>query len=192
MPLKDRVARMENIFRVSESNDGAEWWENLLTTPEVNESTLNAAFLMAVNDIVPKPPPPLWIKLEERFRGDVEEWPIERVLFAVAYSELEHEGFATAEGKNGLCYLALSYWHTFHSGPWIGSDAKARHQDALGSLQDVFIGPLFWRLHDVHRATDWTTSAWSAAAFTSWIEWEQVVEFDALFQSLLDWIGGRK
>lgn len=200
MALKDRVKRLEANEKVSPQLNAVVWWEQLLANPKENEHKINAAFFMALDGLIQKPPERLWKPLEDMLKQTWEELSDSLFAFCSFYSieyckdeeecALLKETFADDDGKEWLCLMASTFWEVFKTAPIPSMPEVAKHGAGrprivcLGNLRGDFLIPIFELIFTG------PPYGYSYGLFESWLDKEG--ECESLLQSAREFMFGDK
>lgn len=162
--IKDRLAKLESNIAIAPQLGAAAWWGSLLSKPKENEHRINAAYFLALDDIIAKPSSHVWCDIQARFDRFAEDMSDSELAFTVAYCGIENhrftpptpeyqeafaETFGNDEGREWLCLLATVYFATFQgaplpSRPEIEKFGRGRTlSDCRGELQTHCLIPIF-------------------------------------------------
>jgi hypothetical protein len=117
MNLIRRIASLEELTARLHNTTADVWFSDLLADFEANEPSINAAYLLALNDVIEKPSAGIWQRLEAYYGRDAEEMSDTQLSFIAAYNELDSEVFDDDDGKNLLCVFAVIYYRVFEDAP---------------------------------------------------------------------------
>lgn len=168
MALKAQLRRIEGKVKSVPHLTATQWFQEHIQGGEDYEPNVAAAYLLAFNEIIEKPLPALWTKLQALFaHTNHGQWTIFQHYLMESYYFLTHEDERVEEGydddisKELSSCIALTYYWTFQDFPKRGD--KRQRVLAKDDLFDNFIRPLLEHAHP-------PTKSWGNATIEEWLE----------------------